>query len=186
MRCGRLPSRSDVNNVVLRSFPEGWCSCSSSDPVIKGGHVWWHRVTRTLRVGNHLRGKPQELRKKALHLQYWGSSGLSQWPDLRFAEYVHVLMYTYNYIYIYIYIHVYIYIYLELSYFLCTLPRSCVLWDFNTLTVSAGELHPGDEQAKLNLLSMDRTPLRSTVSCPEWVLVHIYNLSETLGWIWVS
>ena len=27
---------------------------------------------------------------------------------------------------------------------------------------------------------MDRMPLRSDVSCPEWVLVHIYNLSQKL------
>jgi len=47
------------------------------------------------------------------------------------------------------------------------------------LVKSPPALEAGDEQAKLNLLSMDRTPLRSTVSCPEWVLVHIYNLSET-------
>ncbi|CAL1149065.1 unnamed protein product, partial [Cladocopium goreaui] len=47
------------------------------------------------------------------------------------------------------------------------------------LVKSPPALEAGDEQAKLNLLSMDRTPLRSTVSCPEWMLVHIYNLSET-------
>ena len=40
----------------------------------------------------------------------------------------------------------------------------------------------GDYQAKLTLLSPSRVPLASSGPIhPQWVQVHVYNLSETLG-----
>ena len=47
------------------------------------------------------------------------------------------------------------------------------------LVRSPPALEAGDDQSKLNLLAMDRTPLASEHCDPRWVQVHIYNLSET-------
>eukprot|EP00913_Durusdinium_trenchii_P033540 g31399.t1 len=50
------------------------------------------------------------------------------------------------------------------------------------LLKSPPRLDEGDYQARLNLLSMDREALRSCGPChPQWVQVHIYNLSESPG-----